>query len=220
MLSKSIIEQAAQEALKLGAESPGIEFKSTAPFKKLRYAIARAAQGLSNTRDGGFIIIGVKQRKGIPPELQGVTDSIKEEYDPEVVRDTVNKYASPPIETQTVVVEHDGKTYITIAIPPFTRTPTVCRLATPQGVDKEDEMRPGDVFIRPQDKIETRRVHSGAEMDELLQIALGRRVSEIFGALPDALQSFLTHPGQPAAPTSPPASSVYNAEVSDLDDYL
>jgi len=220
MLSKDIIEQTTREAIKLRAESPGLEFKGSGPFEPLKYAIAKAAQGMSNNRDGGYIIIGVKQKKGSVTIVQGVSLDSERTYDPEIVYEFVNRYASPPVEIQTVSVDHDNKTFIAIAVPPFTRTPTVCRLATPPGVHPEDGMRPGDVFIRPLDKIETRRVQTGAEMDDLLQIALARRVAEMFGALPDALQALLTQIGKAEAPTAPAKRQPFEDEVSDIDDYL
>src|SRR5579872_6636683 len=159
MQSKDVIEQAVREAINLLSELPGIEFKSSGPFNKLKYAIAKAAQGISNTRDGGYIIVGVKQKQGAPTILQGVDQGIVRTFDPESVRELVNRFASPAIEVQTVTVTHVDKTnvektFIAIAVPPFSRTPTVCRSDTPSsGVYKEDEMRRGDVYIRPLDKI-------------------------------------------------------------------
>lgn len=220
MLSKDIIEQATREAVRLGSESPSIEFKGSAPFEKVHHGITKAALGISNTRDGGYIVVGIRKEKGKPPVRQGVAAADAQTFDPELVYEFINKFASPPLEIQVVEVEVDGKNYVTIVVPPFGRTPTICRIPTPKDVPKEDEMRPGDVFIRPLNRIETRRVQSGAEMDELLQFALARRASELFGALPQPIQDLIARTRVTQSPDVAADEEHFDKEVSDIDKYI
>lgn len=208
MLPKESIEQNVRSAIEMGAEFPSVEFKGSAPFRILKYRIAKAAQAISNTRDGGNIIIGVKQRKGSPTILQGVTADIERTYDHETVYEAINKFASPPIEIQTQIVEYEGKRFVAIAVPPFSRTPTVCRSATPPGVHRDEVMRPGDVFIRPTDRIGTRKVQTAADMDELLQRATARRATEMLETV-----GAPCHAKEPPIPTN---RERLDAEVDDI----
>lgn len=220
MLSKDIIAQATRIAVSLGAESPSIEFKGSAPFEKIKHGVTKAALGISNTRDGGYVIVGVHKEKGKPPVHQGVTAAIAAEFDPEVVYEFINKFASPSLDVQVLIVNVDGKDYVSIAVPPFERTPTICRMVTPEGVPKEDVMRLGDIFIRPLNRIETRRIQNGSEMDELLQRALARRVSEFFGELrPEAISRTLLAGGKFDAGAQDRAMR-FDDETEDIDDYL
>jgi len=212
MASKDIFDQRAREAIEFGFELPTVEFKGAGPFEPLKFRIARAAQGLSNHRDGGLIIIGVRQEKGKIVERQGVTDVVEHSYDHETIYEFVNSYASPAIELRISIVEVEEQRFVAISIPPFHRTPTICRKDTPAAVGDNERMKAGDVFIRPLDKICTRKVQTAEEMDELIQRSVERRASELLrvllasGRIDEALRAV--------------EKSRFEKEVEDIEKYL
>lgn len=47
-----------------GRESVGLEYKQSAPWSELRVNLIRTVLGMTNTRGGGRIVIGVAERDG------------------------------------------------------------------------------------------------------------------------------------------------------------
>lgn len=174
----TVIAERAREAISLPAEVPALEFKSSCDFETLKYSIAKTAMAMANLRDGGLIIIGVAQREDRNFVPTGIEESHGQTYVQEMVYEFVNSYASPPIELRVMMLDHEDKRFVIIAVPPFERTPVVCRKNTPDGTKKGDQMREGDFFVRTGDRVATERVKSAGMMSELLEMAVIRRTAE------------------------------------------
>ncbi len=177
MDSRNTVESRVRTAIEFANELPDIEFKRGETFDTLKYRIVKNALALANLRDGGLVIVGVRQDGG-RFIADGVDADVESTYEAEKVYELVNEYASPTIELRVVVVEHDTKRFVAIAVPPFQRTPVVCRRPTPDGVTKNDALRPGDFFVRTGSPVSATRVNTAAMMEDLLQVAAGRRAAE------------------------------------------
>jgi predicted HTH transcriptional regulator len=202
-------ERQAREAIDFASEVTGVEFKRSEPFDILQYKIAKTAQALANLRDGGLIIVGVSQTNKVF-SIDGVDAAVEATYNGEAIYEHINWYASPPIDSRTIVLEHLGKRFVVMVIAPFERTPVVCRHPTPDGTPKKDAMKPGDFFVRTAEKIETKRVDSAQLMEDLLQLAAGRRAAEIIRILRTG----------GVAPEAMTPGDRFEKEVEDFGDFL
>jgi predicted HTH transcriptional regulator len=206
---RNTIEDRVRQAIAFASELPNVEFKRAEPFQNLKYRITKTALALANLRDGGLIIVGVRQEGGlfVPEGLDAATLAT---YEPEVVYEFVNDYASPTIELRLIVVEESPLNFAVIAVPPFERTPVVCRRNTPDGVEKNNTMRAGEIFVRTGSPISTSRVSAAAMMEDLLQLAAGRRAAETIRML---------RAGGVALDTLQPPDPIQE-EVQDIVDHL
>jgi len=202
---RAIVEERARGFLDLPAELTHIEFKEGADFASLQYRISKTAMAMANLRDGGMIIVGVKQDRQRQFVVVGIDATNESSFVQEVVYEFVNQYASPPVELRVFPLEHSGKRFIIIDVQPFERTPVVCRRNTPDGTTKNDQMRPGDFFVRTGSPVSTQRVQSDAMMHEVLEFAVIRRIAEIQRI-------------QRIAAASGSAQNVFDTEASDLGD--
>jgi hypothetical protein len=131
---------------------------------------------MGNLRDGGVAIIGVSQR-GDHWDLTGIQAEHLATYDVDMVTDQINKYVSPHIDTELVVVKYLNKDFLVFQFHEFVETPLVCKKngAEPEG----NSIREGCVYVRPPGMARTTRVTNAAQMGELLQLAAEKRARRI-----------------------------------------
>lgn len=147
--------------------------------RESRALIARAVLALSNTRDGGVIVVGVSESTSDSFELVGLGDDESGSFTQDGVSSFVNEYADPPVSVSVTRCDVDGKAVVVIQVPEFEELPTVCRKDGPKGLKR------GAVFTRPRRVRESASVANQTEMREILERAIDRgirRQLERFGA--------------------------------------
>lgn len=195
-------EQLAQ-AIAYNRETRNIEFKGGGNWNDNSFQgkIIRGILALSNTRDGGNLIIGVRQQ-GATLVAEGVSSIDLPSWNEENVLRKVSEYADPPVEIRINFSSFEGKTFVVIAVEEFRELPTVCRKSG-------THLAEGALYVRPFRKPESTPVPSQNEMRELLDMAVEKRLRKLMASLNRA--------GLPlAVPTPPSASALYDAEGSDL----
>ncbi|MEW6674211.1 MAG: ATP-binding protein [Thermodesulfobacteriota bacterium] len=157
-------------------ESISVDFKESAPWEELKWQIIRTALGMGNLRDGGIIIIGASER-GSTWDLPGISSEHLATFDTDVVIDVINKYASPPIKIDLVIVTYrNSNIFLAIQVNEFFDTPFVCKK---NGPETGKRLREGDVFVRPPGKPRTTRITTAEEMQDLLELAAEKRARRI-----------------------------------------
>jgi predicted HTH transcriptional regulator len=164
------LHERATYALDRCQESPSVEFKESAPWKKLQWQIIKTALAMANLRDGGIILIGVSQRGKIW-ERKGISGRDLKTFDVDAVLGEVNAYASPHLALDIVTVAHGDKTFLAVQVEEFTDTPLVCKKNGPN----EEKLREGDVYVRPPGVPQTTRITNAAQMHDLLELAAEKR---------------------------------------------
>ena len=156
-------------------ESQGIDFKESSPWESLKWRIIRTALAMGNLRDGGIIVIGASER-GQTWALTGITQEHLETYDVDTVIDVVNKYASPYVKLDIVIVKYqNGMNFLAIQTREFTDTPIVCKKSGPSG----EKLFEGGLYVRPPGLAQTTRIMDAAQMHDLLEIAAEKRARRI-----------------------------------------
>lgn len=162
-------------ALNRCQETQGADFKESASWDSLKLRIITTALGMGNLRDGGIIVIGASER-GQTWELTGITNEHLETYDPDIIVDVVNKYASPNVEMDIVLVKYrNDRDFLAIQIKEFEDTPVVCKRNGPTG----GGIIEGAVYVRPPGVARTTRVMNSSQMHDLLELAAEKRARRI-----------------------------------------
>lgn len=165
------------EAVRTIVETRDTEYKSSQPFAALKWKIVRTAIAIANLREGGRIIIGVVEDRGIFTRT-GITPDHEREYTQDEIFTVVNRHARPGIDLVVLPVEDNGMRFVGIEIAPFDRTPIFCGVATPQEAGN-DGLRVGDLPARDLSRIATSRVHDPDLVAEILEVAAEKRARSI-----------------------------------------
>ena len=179
-----------------GRESPNLEYKQSAPWDDLRVNLIRTVLGMTNTRDGGAIVVGVAERDGAfnPDGMDaGHIASFPTE---ENLRAAVNGFAEPFVEPLLDEREHDGKRFLVITVPELGQEPVLCRKT-------EGRLREGALYVRSTRTPETVEARTPTDTRALLRLAtekaLEREIARLraigllppeAGAAPSAEESF------------------------------
>ena len=109
-----------------GRESLNLEYKQSVPWDDLRVNLIRTVLGMTNTRGGGAIVVGVAERDGAfhPDGMSG--EHIASFPSEEDLRAAINGFAEPLVEPLLDEREHDGKRFLVITIPEFDQEPVLC----------------------------------------------------------------------------------------------
>jgi predicted HTH transcriptional regulator len=157
-----------------------VEFKEAQPFDVLKYKIVKAIMAMANQRDGGLIIIGVRERKRGVFIREGLSDDVAASYSHETLYKLVCEYASPPPEIMLFMMEYDARRYVIVSVRPCERAPVISRKSTPPSVvGRRDKITVCDINVRAGAPIQTQRVCEASMLDDVLRAAAGRRAAEM-----------------------------------------
>lgn len=174
----SRLNDRALTAMELGSETRTVEFKRGAALDTLKYKVVRAALAMTNLRDGGTLVVGIPEASD--PTPRGITDADAATYEQDAVLALVNGFASSAIELYVVRVPVEKQEYVFMHVFPFRRTPVICRKNTPDTTPKNERLEAACLYIRTaDDKIETTRIRTPAQMEELLEMATEQRAREL-----------------------------------------
>src|SRR5437899_693602 len=127
-------------ALSRCQEQPWLDFKESQPWSVLRWRLLKTIMGMANLRDGGLVLVGVAE-KGTAWELTGIEPAHLAAFDYDDIIDQLSKYASPQVNVDIVVHDHDdGKRYLAFCVHQFNDSPVVCRNSSPVDVKPKDRL--------------------------------------------------------------------------------
>ena len=110
-----------------GRESASLEYKQSAPWEDLRVGLIRTVLGMSNTRGGGNIVVGVTESQegtfsadGMNPQHLAAFPS-EEDF-----QAAVNGFAEPFIEPTVDTHSHQGRVFLVVTVPELEEQPILC----------------------------------------------------------------------------------------------
>lgn len=167
-------EEQFAEVLARGHEQSGVEFKGPAcRTDKLAFAnLVRAVLGMSNRRDGGYVVIGVEETGGKPiPTGLSTEDLATWLYDK--VADGIAAYAEPSVVFDLQTLGYQDKNFVILKVEEFSEVPAVCRKTYQTKIGKVI-LREGACYVRPRRKPETVEVSTYADMRDLIDLAVDK----------------------------------------------
>lgn len=168
-------EQELREAIALGHEVQNLEFKPSGPrTDPLLFAkILRAALGISNLRDGGYILIGIKEI-GSGVQVDGLSDELLETWKYDYVAAAFAPYADPSIRFSLENHIIDGNKVLVIKVNEFIEVPVLCKKQLT--VNGSVIIKEGACYVRSLKKPETAEVSSYEDMRALLDLGIEKRL--------------------------------------------
>jgi predicted HTH transcriptional regulator len=131
--------------------------------------VIRAVLGMSNRRDGGFVLIGVEETGG-SLIASGMKDSDLRTWNYDDLADRLAVYADPYVSFSFDIKSNDSARFIVIVVKEFDEIPVLCKS---QYDDPNNRviLRKGGLYVRSRGKPATTEVASQTEMREVLSLA-------------------------------------------------
>jgi predicted HTH transcriptional regulator len=168
-----------EELIRHGREERHLEYKQSGSWSVLQIAIAKTSLGMANLRDGGTIVVGVREADHLRFELTGVSEDHADTFKEDEIREYINRFAVPPVAVTVTRYEVDGMTFVVIAVEEFESLPVICA----RDGGPKSELRAGAVYIRPMSKIETREIRTAEEMRAIIDMSTEKRLAELLGTV-------------------------------------
>jgi predicted HTH transcriptional regulator len=161
----------------LGAEQRHVEFKGPGPIsdKHLVYRVVRAMLGMTNRRDGGYVIVGVEETGGrlnaVGLEARSISGWTRDS-----LADKVAPLVDPSIDFDLEHCTYEGRRFVLIRVREFDETPVFCRSNRNDANNRDVVLREGALYVRSRRKPETVEISTAQEMRDPLDLALRKRL--------------------------------------------
>lgn len=179
---KELAENTLKQILQGNSENLNLEFKDSFDFENNLWArekLIRAILAMSNTRNGGYIVIGVKEKTDKILDFSGLEEShlflFKSKL--EDLKAKVESFSSSPVSYEVGVGKYKGKDFILIAVVEFYLNPLICRK---NGEHKDKLLEEGAIYIRTlKDKPSSIKLTNPVDIQDFLERALNKHISNL-----------------------------------------
>lgn len=161
------------QLIEAGRESVRLEYKASWPWtdQKGQEVLIRSILAMSNTKDGGYILIGVEHKHDTPTPA-GVTVDHLASYSEEPIKDIVSHFADPYVDFSIDKVPFRDKQFVLITVRELEELPVICKK---NGRTEQGGLKVGTIFIRTKDRRpSSAAVQNQAQMRELLELAIDK----------------------------------------------
>lgn len=165
---------------------------------------------MANTRDGGTIILGVKDDTR---ELVGVSRAIWDSFDQSAVAAMVHQKSTPKVNLQVIKTEVQEKLVVAVTVTEFEDVPIICTdtISAVQNTSRTI-LRKGAVYIRTS-AASTEEISSDQDMRELLSRAMLKRGDELLRSVERLIK------GKPLTPNEE-STDLYSAEAKQAESWF
>lgn len=188
-------------------EERNIEFKQSTPWQenKFKAEVTKTILGMSNIRDGGWIVIGKRKLSDGTYEPYGMNQSDYDTYDYDKIIDFVREYADPYVTISVQKPVLNQKKFVVIRIHEFDHIPVICKR------DWGSTLHRGKIYTRSMVKPETIEVPSHIEMREIIEMAVDKENRKFFARLYNLGLLHLV-----AAPSQPQDKELFDKQLEGL----
>lgn len=162
-------QQDIKQFIEAGNESRNLEYKESVPWTDddIKRKLVKSILGMSNTTDGGTIVIGMERQNNKTYIAKGITQQHEQTFtDADEIKDFVSTYADPYVEFDIRIERFNSKNFVFISVSEFSELPVICKKPYP------NVLRRGTIYIRAKrGKPETIEVPSEIEMREIIESA-------------------------------------------------
>ncbi len=137
--------------------------------------VAKAMMAMSNLRNGGVIVIGMKEIGRGVWEPDGISAQQVTSFNHDDIAQWVNDYAVPAVQFTVDPFVSDKNQFVIIQVREFDSVPTVCRKQ--KTIGGGDALRVGAIYYRSNRKNESAPVSSEEDMRELITLAVDKGVA-------------------------------------------
>lgn len=167
-----------------GQEARTIEFKSAGAWTdpSLRGQITKSCLALANTRDGGIILVGLKEDAARPGYhiLDALSTPQRDSFNPDTLIPQVNAHANPHVDL--AVIHHqsrDNCNIVGILVSEFRDVPILCAKDIYGGVGQVLASK-GRLLVRTRRNAETTELQEPEDLRELVDLAIDKGLEAYF----------------------------------------
>jgi len=202
------------ELIEKQIETANLDFKEgfewTKDNRDKRFELIKDILGMANTRDGGTIVLGVKDDTR---DLVGVSREIWDSFDQSAVAEMVHQKSTPRVKLQVIKTEVQGKRVVALTVDEFEDVPIICTDTITAALNTSRAiLRKGAVYIRTS-AATTEEISSDQDMRELLSRAMLKRGDELLRSLERLIK------GKPLNPTEE-SINLYDDEVKQTENWF
>jgi hypothetical protein len=202
-----LIDDDIRKLLAQKSEGPHLDYKEGFAWTKVnrdkKYELVRDLIGMANTKDGGRVIVGVRDSDF---EFVGAADDVFTSLDPNNIVQMIHENSAPRLTCEVIKRIIDGRQVIVFDVAEFDDTPIICThtITSTEGRPRTI-LRTAAIYVRTL-AATTEEVSSPDEMRSLLGRAIAKKGDELL----HSIQLLIT--GK-ASPTSPDDRELYVMEV-------
>lgn len=159
-----------------GSEDRNREYKASFPWNRrtdgeTMARVAKTILAMSNLRDGGHIVIGVKEDENGHGDPEGMQPAHLATFSYDLIADFVKQYAEPYARFNLDVVQEQEEAFVILSVAGFDEVPVICRRSY------GDVLSEGRVYVRPQSgRPRSEAVTAYIDMRELMDIGAEKRL--------------------------------------------
>ncbi len=160
-----------------GKEERYLEYKGPMVWTNddTKVKIAQAMMAMSNLRNGGVIVVGMKETKRGFWEPDSMTDEQVASFTQDDIAQWVNDYAVPAVQFTVEPFTRDTNKFVMIKVREFDSVPTICR--KPKQLGGREVLKNGAIYYRSNSKNESAPISSDEDMRELIILAVNKGVA-------------------------------------------
>ncbi len=160
-----------------GKEERYLEYKGSMLWNRddTKVKIAQAMMAMSNLRNGGVIVVGMKETKRGVWVPDTMTDEQVSSFTQDDIAQWVNDYAVPAVRFTVEPFLLDTNKFVIIKVREFDTFPTICRKPKPLG--GREVLKKGAIYYRSNSKNESAPISSDEDMRELIGLAVNKGVA-------------------------------------------
>ncbi len=155
-----------------------LEYKSSMTWigdDATKVKIAKAMMAMSNLRNGGVVVIGMKEIQRGVWDPDGMTTQQVTSFNQDDIAQWVNDYAAPAVQFTVEPFQLDKNQFVIIQVREFDSVPTICRKQ--KTVGGGETLKTGAIYYRSNRKNESAPISSEEDMRELIRLAIDKGVA-------------------------------------------
>jgi predicted HTH transcriptional regulator len=162
-----------------GREERHVEFKRTMNWSDVgtKSKVVKSSMAMANLRDGGFIAFGIERQSDDSYLAVGMKPEDYDSFKQDDVTMEVSNYADPFVELTVQKVERENKLFVIVQIREFLDLPILCKR------DGAERLRNGAIYVRPRRKCETAELPSHADLREILDLAVEKKIRSFYSQI-------------------------------------
>lgn len=160
-----------------GKEERYLEYKRSMVWTGVdttKVKIAKAMMAMANLRNGGVIVVGMREVARGVWEPEAMTPEQVSSFTQDDVAQWVNDYATPAVQFGIEVLTLNGNQFVIIQVQEFDASPVICRK---QKISGGETLEAGAIYYRSNRKIESAPISSDEDLRELIGLAVDKGIS-------------------------------------------
>lgn len=179
---KELSDNVIKELLQGNTENLNLEFKASFNFDEniwARERLIRSILAMSNTRNGGYILIGVGENKDKSLNLSGLEEAHLQLFKTkeEELKSKTESFCSSPVSYEIGLGKYKENDYILISVTEFSLNPLICRK---NGEHKDKHLEEGAIYIRTlKDKPSSIKLINPVDIQDFLDRSSDKQISNL-----------------------------------------